>query len=445
MILDIDVSPYTVCFETYESFMKSDVFKQTTFLKIDQYDADVIPQLPPRLQMLVCTKSLKLTVFPELPLCIRNVTITNGSLSELPDLSEFDRLETLNLHGNCIKRIESPLPPGLMSFDVSYNQLQCISEIPPTLAELNVEYNFLTIRPVVHASCLIHDRGNEYPWIPSVEKKDVYGNSENVHVSSVQKTIDDSVNIIINMTKNMFIPEDAVSYTLDYIYPPEKPPPLPSKKPWWWWCCKPSPKDTSDENPDKEHLQILLEEWCECRDIHSMHGIIFEDVLRRVVRIAHTHKDAETIRDILKDELLASEGLCFTGRFSRVVNVLVGFVDGICVSISEREQLQARMAQVSTMLDTQIQVAEAMKILTEYGHSEEWKAWMDALDIQGLEGLVIDELCENPAYPRHQWTSVCHMETFKRALKTRGFGCLDEFLTENELVHTFLASPDDMF
>ena len=438
--------PYKVCFETYDSFMKSYMFQETTFLKIEDYDADVIPRLPPSLQMLVCTHSLKLSTFPELPLCIRSVTITNGSLSELPDLSKFDRLETLNVHGNCIQHMKNPLPPGLMSFDVSYNQLRCISDIPPTLVELNVEYNFLTGRPNVQKSCLVHDRGNEYPWIPSIQKKDVYGNSENVHVSSVQKTIDDSVNIINNMTKNMFIPQDGVAYTLDYIYPPEKP--LPNPKPakkQWWWCCKAqdSPEDTPDKN--KEHLELLLEEWCECRDIHSIHGIVFEDLLRRVVCIAQKHEHAETIRDILKDELLASEGLCFTGRFSRVVNVLVGFVDGICVSISEREQLQARMAQVSTMLDIQIQVAEAMKVLTEYGHPEEWKAWIDALDIQDLEDFVIDELCENISYPRRQWTTVCDIETFTCALKKRGYESLDDFVTEHECIHNFLMSPDDMF
>jgi hypothetical protein len=41
----------------------------------------------------------------------------------------------------------------------------------------------------------------------------------------------------------------------------------------------------------------------------------------------------------MDEEITEAVGMCFTGRITRLVNVLVGFVDGISIGISETDQL----------------------------------------------------------------------------------------------------------
>jgi hypothetical protein len=52
------------------------------------------------------------------------------------------------------------------------------------------------------------------------------------------------------------------------------------------------------------------------------------------------HKEKENLLLRLDQELMDSIGFCFTGCINRLINVLVGFVDGIKVSISYKEEIQ---------------------------------------------------------------------------------------------------------
>ena len=54
----------------------------------------------------------------------------------------------------------------------------------------------------------------------------------------------------------------------------------------------------------------------------------------------------------VKIELTSSIGVCFTGRFNRLVNSLIGFIDGITVGISIKEQLQMEIGKIMAKLGT---------------------------------------------------------------------------------------------
>ena len=49
------------------------------------------------------------------------------------------------------------------------------------------------------------------------------------------------------------------------------------------------------------------------------------------------HKD--DIKKILNEEILDAECKCFTGRITRIVNVLNGYYDDIKIGVSENEQI----------------------------------------------------------------------------------------------------------
>ena len=149
-------------------------------------------------------------------------------------------------------------------------------------------------------------------------------------------------------------------------------------------------------------LRKDLKRWCDDTLIHSNFGLTFSEILARVVFVARCHPDADTLRDILRDELEQSLGQCFTGRFSRVVNVLVGFVEGVHVGIDPREQLQARMAALSKCTQNKDILIHAMDILTEFGNDTEWRVWLDAL-LEYTKEDIIRVLANTTTYPRRRW------------------------------------------
>ena len=321
------------------------------------------------------------------------------------------------------------MPPNIRTLNVSYNQLRRFDSriVPVSLVELDVSYNFLKSPPDVGEQCHLEHRGNEYLWNPPAiyittatapstqpKSKVVYKNKQNVHASSVQNGINASVRVIIEATFNMILPKDVVEYTLEYlgIYKDSVEKQQPPWKKWWKKC-------TSSYQP-KESKELFVSElraWCKNQCIHSMYGISFSEILARVVFLARNHPNADTLRDILHDELEQSVGQCFTGRFSRVVNVLVGFVNGVEVGIDPREQLQARMAALSTSgKESFVMLEHAMDILTEFGNENEWKAWIDAL-VEYTPQDIFGILAADKKYPRRQWLSALVTDDVEKLYK----------------------------
>jgi hypothetical protein len=428
----------TLRFDSFEEFSRDDVFPDTVFLEIPPgIVSDTFPELPPALQILVCKGAIKLRHFPNLPESITNVTLENCSVEDLPDLSAFRHLELLNLLGNCIPSLANPLPPGLRTLDVSFNKLREIRcEWPETLAHLDVTYNFLTTEPEdLPAMCQVEHHHNEYAWRPNVNgiryppnqhptpnpsrrQVNVYKQGQNVHTSSVQASVNCSVKVIIEATAGKTMPfsaKNVANDTLEFLRGTHPTADKPKSKSRWWAFIDfvfqrfQPPQKGETEVPDDE-LEPHLREWCENRLVHSVHGVTFSFVLARVVHISKSHKDCDTLRTILKDELMQSIGMCFTGRFSRVINVLVGFVDGVEVGISSREQLQARMAHLSESDDApHIKLRKAMEALTDFEFRDEWKAWVDAVaagdeaaEDEERTGRVL-EILNSTNLPKRPW------------------------------------------
>lgn len=425
----------TLRFDSCDALRKCPAFQDIVFLEFTGFDSDSLPILPPALQILVCRKAMKLRHFPYLPRTITNVTLDNCSVEYLPDLTAFPNLELLRLLGNAIVHLANPLPPALRTFDISFNKLRTITcALPDTLAHLDVSFNFLTAKPTVPPDCqLVHDH-NEYRWAPAIQpfppygnggqqqtqqtqipKQKVYSQNQNVHTSSVQDGVNDSVKVIIDITRHAKtkMPRDVAQDALDFLSPTPAvavaPTPAVGKSKWWasipWGFWR---RTYIESHPilQKEHaLASHIRSWCSNTLVHSIHGITFAFLLARVVHIARNHKDRDTLRTILEDELTQSIGMCFTGRFSRVVNVLVGFVDGVHVGVSSREQIQARMAQLSETEDPPPQkLRKAMEALTDFEHHDEWKAWVDAVvdETPARLGDII-KILDSGTLPKRPW------------------------------------------
>lgn len=414
----------THTFEGFYHCLRHSRFNHIVYMRVEpaaRTKSVVLPELPPRLQILSCTR---VSTFPSLPHTITNVYLTQGTIGKIPNLRKCRQLELLDLTDNHIQKITKPLPHGLRTLCLGFNKLRTIRQgvLPSTLASLDVQFNFLMHDPVVPRGCTIlwdHAYAQEVdphgrkrpshgvlgetpvargrdppppllvlPRRPS-KQKTVYENSENVHASSVQASVSNSVRSIIEQSKEHPAVPDYVKQVLAAITQPQTKSVDRTTAAQerggalgriirWVLSFLPQAKVVPPTTWPKE--EVPLTTWCEDTLVHSTHGISYGHLLQMVWTIIEHHQHRDALVDILKDELHASVGVCFTGRFSRLVNVLNGFVDDVSVGISSREQMQAKISQAVNRGDRVRQ--EVSAILDEFGVHDAYErsAWLDALD-----------------------------------------------------------------
>ena len=130
---------------------------------------------------------------------------------------------------------------------------------------------------------------------------------------------------------------------------------------------------------------------CASASSHTATRMTYRDVAVRVLNAVAGDPNREAVYDILAEEIRHGAGLCFTGRVTRLVNALGGFVPGVGVTLSQKEAIQndvivarRRMAEQYGE-DTDEYLAHVtervQRILAEHdGISEaECEAWVSAL------------------------------------------------------------------
>ena len=94
------------------------------------------------------------------------------------------------------------------------------------------------------------------------------------------------------------------------------------------------------------HGTRLLPPWVTrmheaCADLtrHSTLGVRYVDMLGLVLSAARASSAKDDLFAVLKDEIVAGQGLCFTGRVSRLVNALGGFIEGVGIHLSRADEI----------------------------------------------------------------------------------------------------------
>jgi hypothetical protein len=122
---------------------------------------------------------------------------------------------------------------------------------------------------------------------------------------------------------------------------------------------------------------------CELRDIITRVGVTYKEVMERIWTISETHEHKYEIRRILKDEVMDGYGVCFTGRITRVVNSLCGFIEGINIGYSINEQISNGIIAIMRRADNDPELnveTEVRKYLNELNIPEEQqRPWLEAL------------------------------------------------------------------
>ena|SRR3990167_3318159 len=247
----------------------------------------------------VCPEIGRLRDLQELGLSYNKITQMCSEMGQLRNL------RILYLNNNKIKQIcpEIGRLQNLQKLDLSENQLTII---PANIIQCN---NLVSIE--------YHDNNIEY-YIPCVQRfldrirntggtiVNIYNDWQNVHTSSIQTSIKNSIFNILNTYHE-------TNGTNNYI----------------------------EDSVLTIKTKQLIAEYISFKETHSHLDCTFEEVFKAVWgEITTLQIDPQNeVKKRLNEEMDDAECKCFTGRISRLVNCLSGYTNKVLIQISDAEQI----------------------------------------------------------------------------------------------------------
>ena len=226
----------------------------------------------------------------------------NNQLTSIPpELGQLVNLQELYLSDTQLTSIPPELGQltNLQVLSLPDNQL---TSIPPEIGQLiNLREFYLWGNPIEYIPPPVQRMLNIQN-----EGQQVYQDNQSIHNSSIQKSFRESVNRLLSKK-----PELSLERTLEEI--------------------------VSSELSD--NCKSSLVEYSSRQDIHGELNITFGELLVVVWDRIRTHENKQDILPILSQEISDALCMCFTGRITRLVNSLSGFVPEVEIKISDNEQI----------------------------------------------------------------------------------------------------------
>jgi hypothetical protein len=409
-----------VQFKNVEEMMAHRMYDDFSFINMAHSNSTYMPLILPRNLQILRFNDNKIFNLPPLPATLHSIFGKNNRLFKFPEVSHCLELEDIDFNGNDIEELDCYIPESVKTIDVCFSRLKSINyEKIPTHVKISASYCYLTRYPPNS-----HIRNIEYDHndiskifkrvVPTIEQvgqpiavgigdentnwfrpvyqrvnilaptqpissKTIVGTErQSVHNSSIQASVNKSLEYVLNYIPNNQIPEDLITEVI----------------------CEYKRK-VINRSPFRKFLRGIsrkwaesginvppIRQWCLVNDIHSQFGVTYKTLLKQVWAIIQDHKHKEEMKEVLFQELNDSKYVCFTGRFTRTLNALTGFIEQVQIGINSREQMsnQITMAIKKSKekfgADFQSDArANVKKILVEFEIPEiEHEAWLDAID-----------------------------------------------------------------
>ena len=288
-------------------------------------------------------KDNEITKIKNLPIELNELQLENNYITKIKNLPQS--LKKLDLGYNQITEIKN-LPNSLEEFFLQHNQ---ITEIPLTLLELTNLTNFYHIgNPIEHIPPIIQR------WIDRIDNgrltinRQVYDDLQNVHNSNIQASFRNSLQNIIkdkDLLNNDFIKENLINNQI------------------------------LNEESKREILNYFKDDT-----EHSIYRINYQELFQYVYSRIYKHKNKDDILKILNQDIQDGIGKCFTGRLTRLLNVLVGYYDDIEIQISDKEQITNIIISLKNKYEDEELIEKVKEELTERGYNketiEEWISYL---------------------------------------------------------------------
>jgi len=275
----------------------------------------------PNIQYFFCKHNQLISLpdmhFPNL----RSFECEYNKLTSLTDNMNFPNLENFDCSHNQITLLPNNMIfPYLHHFECSHNKLTslplCILNWR-NIRGMNIYNNPIELSPQIarfinrYRARLFNDlRAGLYNGL--YNELNVYNDTQNVHNSTIQTSVKDSINNITTRT-------DLLKYDKDELH-----------------------KLIINDNILTQLCKEQLIEYCSDTTEHSLLLLTFSEVLWFVLQTIHNDFSIEVqneIKKILNDEMKESECKCFTGRMNRSVNCLNGFSSLVKINIQDSEQI----------------------------------------------------------------------------------------------------------
>ena len=303
---------------------------------------------------------------------LEELNLSDNQIKEIPkEIQYLTRLHTLNLFNNQIKEIPKEIGflTQLIKLNLSNNQIKeipkeigyltqvqildlCsnqIKELPLEIINLrNIVYFNYHLNPIENLLNPIINR-----FIHRIENRggnihNLYSDRENVHSSSIQQSIKDSIYGLMKEIKN--------NNKIDYL----------------------------DDDILTIRTKEALIEYSKDETIHTQLNCTFEEVLQAVLlEINNLPYELQIqVKNRLNEEIEDGICKCFTGRISRLVNSLSGYSNKVSIKISSAEEIGN---VISIMKDRYTDIEEVKinvtKELLERGYEkeviDEWITYID--------------------------------------------------------------------
>lgn len=330
------------------------------------------------LQISHCTIKKCTTYFPELlktlelsysmmeefspqyiPITIAELDLSFNNLKSIPKYIEqlYDQNNFIkyNFNGNDLWFLMySDLQPSLISH-ATINDLAFAYKLNLISTDkIRFCHKVLTEKKMHTDALELYNRVNLTLLYRSEEKKltTTYNNPQNVHLNSVQENINKNIQYIFsypisneyeNYDKQMFLNIFYRNINVNYFI--------------------------------KQKLITIFKN----DTIHSHYCISFYDIINKVFRIIMELPEKKELLNILRDEIIDGIDTCTTGRITRVVNCLNGFLPEIKVSISKNEEISNSI------------IALRKKYILLYPNIEEYYCETLPVVMQLLEDMCMDE------------------------------------------------------
>lgn len=360
-----DMNLTNVYLDKYDELIHERVtFHDITSLTLFKND-DTIETLPNQLKYLYI-KSGTLRTLPISDQVAANIEVIHldfTNLEILPDISKCNKLRELTINHSNLNNFRPAyvLPPSLKVLNLRYNH---INDVDFTLFKMNPDlklnfsfnnlntgtidniimvnpradikmqnrYHFIRITPHNYNNFEIRNLMNNIMNPPNhrptrVNSNVLKNNTQTVHLSSINKSIVTSYKHILKYieTNNIKVSETDIISEINKEFNKLK----------------------------LNNLNSYLKTQFEDLNIHTILQIKYSTLLTIVWSIVKTHTDRANLIERFYTEINESQGVCFTGRMNRLVNVLVGYIEGVVVSISLKEELQMSIQLLMDKLNKQ--------------------------------------------------------------------------------------------
>ena len=394
-------------------------------LQIENVTFDTYLYLPHKLEVFYisnCKRSDNLGVLPD---SVKFVEMTNCFLLTLDHLFvpdyEYNKLETLNVSYNRLTKLSINFPNKLISLNVSYNDIKKLPNrncFPKDIQYIDLSSNQLVDLPEWILDLNDDTQLNLMPnhfWFNKFSNISFNIKVEDYHINIATRFFNTQVLHKLNYirTLNQIAYDDYAINQIEYI---------PKNK------IKPQTKTTAEIGQNVHHSSIqdsfcksvfvimnydvstypnyLKRVWyyyifdglnifdnicfiniirsnCRLKSIVSKCSVTYGEIFEKIWNISKTHENKKEIRKILRDEITAGNNMCFTGKVTRLVNSLSGFIDGIQIGYSENEQINnaviatMRRCESNTSLNIKDEVQKILDGLLVPKDKQD--IWLDAL------------------------------------------------------------------